>query len=100
MGEAVYVIDIEIFGDRSHGLLGLSQKGYIDLVPERFNMPFCLAIMKGDKYLVCSIGESRWLLLCMTHHVYSVLEVIVDLFTFFLVRNMVSSVETLWSFVG
>ena len=63
-------------------------------------MQFCTAIMKGDKYPVCSIGESRWLLLCMAHHVYSVLEVIVDLFICFLVGNMVSSVETLWPFVG
>jgi len=29
MGEAYYVIEIEIFCDRSQGLLGLSQKTYI-----------------------------------------------------------------------
>jgi len=29
MGEASYVIGIEIFHDRSQGLLGLSQKAYI-----------------------------------------------------------------------
>ena len=38
MGEASYVIGIEIFRDRSQGLLGLSQKGYIERVLERFNM--------------------------------------------------------------
>ena len=38
MGEANYVIGIEIFRDRSRGVLGLSQKGYIDRVLERFNM--------------------------------------------------------------
>ena len=53
MGEANYVIGIEIFRDRSRGLLGLSQKGYIDRVLKRFNMQFCSAgdalITKGDK---------------------------------------------------
>ncbi|XP_028124521.1 uncharacterized protein LOC114321552 [Camellia sinensis] len=53
MGEANNVIGIEIFRDRSRGLLGLSQKGYIDRVLERFNMRFCSVgdapIMKGDK---------------------------------------------------
>ncbi|KAL7102197.1 hypothetical protein ACP275_08G104400 [Erythranthe tilingii] len=44
MGEENYVIGIEIFRDRSRGLLGLSQKGYINRVLERFNMQFCSAI--------------------------------------------------------
>lgn len=38
MGEATYVIQIEIFRDRSCGLLGLSQKAYIERVLVRFNM--------------------------------------------------------------
>ena len=53
MGEANYVISIEIFRDRSRGVLGLSQKGYIDRVLERFNMQSCslgiAPILKGDK---------------------------------------------------
>ena len=53
MGEAYYGFGIEIFRDQSRGLLGLSQKGYIDRVLERFNMQFCSAgdasITKGDK---------------------------------------------------
>ena len=53
MGEANYVIGIEIFRDRSRGVLGLSQKGYIDRVLERFNMQSCSSgiapILKGDK---------------------------------------------------
>nr|CAN69037.1 hypothetical protein VITISV_026270 [Vitis vinifera] len=53
MGEANYVIGIEIFRDRSRGVLGLSQKGYIDWVLERFNMQSCSSgiapILKGDK---------------------------------------------------
>ena len=53
MGEATYVISIEIFRDRSQGLLGLSQKGYINRVLERFHMELCSTscapIMRGDK---------------------------------------------------
>ncbi|KAK9089019.1 hypothetical protein Scep_028101 [Stephania cephalantha] len=54
MGEASYVIGIEIFRDRSQGLLGLSQKGYINKVLERFQMDKCSAgivlIQKRDKF--------------------------------------------------
>ena len=54
MGEATYVIGIEIFRDRSQGLLGLSQKTYINKILERINMEKCLAgvvpIQKGDKF--------------------------------------------------
>ena len=41
MGEASYMIGIEIFRDRSQGLLGLSQKAYINKVLERFRMEKC-----------------------------------------------------------
>ena len=54
MGEASYVIGIEIFRDRSCGLLGLSQKAYIEKVLEKFNMNKCspgvIPIQKGDKF--------------------------------------------------
>ena len=54
MGEAYYVIGIEIFRDRSQGLLGLSQKAYINKVLERFRMDKCstspVPIQKGDKF--------------------------------------------------
>ena len=43
IGEASYVIGIEIFQDRSQGLLGLSQKAYINKVLERFRMDKCSA---------------------------------------------------------
>uniref|UniRef100_A0A6N2M0Z2 Integrase catalytic domain-containing protein n=1 Tax=Salix viminalis TaxID=40686 RepID=A0A6N2M0Z2_SALVM len=53
MGEASYVIGIEIFRDRSLGILGLSQKAYIDKVLERFGMMTCssspVPLHKGDK---------------------------------------------------
>ena len=41
MGEASYVIGIEIFRDRSQGLLRLSQKTYINKVLEKFKMEKC-----------------------------------------------------------
>ncbi|XP_075107162.1 secreted RxLR effector protein 161-like [Nicotiana tabacum] len=54
MGDASYVIGIEIFCDRSQGLLRLSQKGYIERILERFNMNNYSAgivpIQKRDKF--------------------------------------------------
>ena len=43
MDEAIYVIGIEIFRDRSRGILGLSQIAYIERVLERFKMENCSA---------------------------------------------------------
>jgi hypothetical protein len=54
LGEASYVLGIEIHRDRSKGVLGLSQKSYISRVLERYNMSKCSAtpapIVKGDKF--------------------------------------------------
>ena len=54
MGEASYVIGIEIFRDRSQGILGLSQKAYINKVLERFKMESCslspVPIQKGENF--------------------------------------------------
>ena len=54
MGEASYVIGIEIFQDISQGILGLSQKAYINKVLERFKMESCslspVPIQKGDNF--------------------------------------------------
>jgi len=44
MGEVSYVIGIEIFRNRSQGLLGLPQKAYINKVLERFKMERCLTL--------------------------------------------------------
>jgi len=63
MGKASYVIGIEIIHDRSQGLLGLSQKAYINKVLERFKMEKCstsvVPIQKGDKFslMQCSNNE-------------------------------------------
>ena len=64
MGEASYVIGIEIFQDRSRRLLGLSQKDYIERVLERFGMNKCSAgdapIQKGDKFSLMQCLQNEW----------------------------------------
>ncbi len=54
IGEASYVIGIEIYRDRSRKILGLSQKAYINKILEMFNMKNCSTsvapIVKGDKF--------------------------------------------------
>jgi hypothetical protein len=63
MDEATYVIGIEIFRDRSHGTLGLSQKAYIERVLERFKMENCFAsvapIKKGDKFYLMQCPQNE-----------------------------------------
>jgi hypothetical protein len=53
LGDASYVIGIEIHRDRKQRILGLSQKAYIEKVLERFHMKDCKAsvapIVKGEK---------------------------------------------------
>jgi hypothetical protein len=54
LGEASYVLGIEIRRDRTKGVLGLSQKAYIEKMLKRYNMDKCNAspvpIQKGDKF--------------------------------------------------
>ncbi|KAA0038076.1 Retrovirus-related Pol polyprotein from transposon TNT 1-94 [Cucumis melo var. makuwa] len=45
MGEAFYVIGIEIFRDRTHGLLVLSQKAYINKTYTRPNISFAVGML-------------------------------------------------------
>ena len=53
LGEASFVLGIEIHRNRSCGLLGLSQRAYVDRILERFNMQQCkpgiAPVCKGDK---------------------------------------------------
>jgi hypothetical protein len=53
LGDASYVLDIEIHRDRTKGVLGLSQKAYIEKVLKMYNMHECsttyVPFMKGDK---------------------------------------------------
>ena len=54
LGEASFVLGIQIHRDRSRGILGLSQKGYIEKVLQRFGMQNCkphdTPVSKGDKF--------------------------------------------------
>jgi hypothetical protein len=54
LGEASYVLGIEIHRDRTKGVLGLSQKAYIEKMLARYNMDKCCAkpvsFAKGDKF--------------------------------------------------
>ncbi|CAL8990174.1 unnamed protein product [Prunus brigantina] len=53
LGEANYVLGIEISRDRDRKLIGLSQKAYIEKILKRFNMENCtgcdVPFSKGDK---------------------------------------------------
>ncbi|KAH9687283.1 hypothetical protein KPL70_014708 [Citrus sinensis] len=53
LSEAHYILGIEILRDRSKGVLGLSQKTYIERILKRFNLQSCAPgkaqISKGDK---------------------------------------------------
>nr|CAN73802.1 hypothetical protein VITISV_001401 [Vitis vinifera] len=54
LGNASFVLDIQIYRDRSRGILGLSQKSYIDKVLSRFGISNCalgdMPVAKGDKF--------------------------------------------------
>ena len=53
-GEASFVLGIEIHRDREKGVLGLSQKAYLEKVLKKYNMQNCKSsptpIVKGDRY--------------------------------------------------
>ena len=53
LGNASYVLGIQIYRDHSKDILGLSQKGYIEKPLQRYNMQDCkpldTPIPKGDK---------------------------------------------------
>ena len=54
LGDASFILGIQIHRDRSRGILGLSQKSYIDKVLKRFGMqeyrPGDTPVAKGDKF--------------------------------------------------
>lgn len=54
LGEASYVLGIEIHRDRTRNILGLSQKTYIEKVLSRFSIQNCppgdISLAKGDKF--------------------------------------------------
>ena len=57
LGDASFVLGIQIYRDRSRGILRLSQKSYIDKVLKRFGMQDCkpgdTPVSKGDKFSLC-----------------------------------------------
>jgi hypothetical protein len=53
LGEASFVLGIEIHRDRRKGVLGLSQKAYLENVIKKFSMPCnptSAPIVKGNRY--------------------------------------------------
>ncbi|XP_074371249.1 secreted RxLR effector protein 161-like [Apium graveolens] len=54
LGYASFVLGIQIHRDRSRGILGLSQKSYIEKILERYGMKDCAPmdtpVSKGDKF--------------------------------------------------
>jgi hypothetical protein len=54
LGEASFVLEIKIHRDRRKGVLGLSQKAYLENVLKKFSMHACnhmhAPIVKDDKY--------------------------------------------------
>ena len=54
LGEASFVLGIQIYRDRTQNIMGLSQKAYIERILKRFNMQNCkpgnTPISRGDKF--------------------------------------------------
>ena len=54
VSEASLVLGIQIYQDRSRGILGLSQKAYIEKVLERYGMQDCKSgdtpVTKDEKF--------------------------------------------------
>ena len=54
LGEASFILEIEIHRDRRNGVLGLSQKAYLEKVLKKYIMHACkpspAPIVKGDRY--------------------------------------------------
>ena len=63
LGEASYVLGIEIHRDRTKGVLGLSQKAYIEKMLKRFNMDKSKAtpvpLAKGDKFSEAQCSKNQ-----------------------------------------
>ena len=54
LGEASFVLGIKIHRDRTKGVLGLSQKAYLEKVLKKYSMYMCkpspAPIVKGDRF--------------------------------------------------
>jgi hypothetical protein len=64
LDDASYVLGIEIHRDQTKGILGLSQKSYIDRVLKRYNMHKCSAmpalVVKGDKLGTFQCSKNKY----------------------------------------
>lgn len=53
LGDAFVVLGIQFFCDRSRGVIGLSKRGYVEIILKRFNMQSCspctLLVQKDDE---------------------------------------------------
>ena len=62
LGDASFVLGIQIYRDRCRGILGLSQKRYMDKVLKRFGMQDCkpgdTPVSKGDKFSLCQCPKN------------------------------------------
>jgi hypothetical protein len=64
LGEASFVLGIKIHRDRRKGVLGLSQKAYLEKILKKFSMHTCnptpAPIVKGDKYGSFQIPRNQY----------------------------------------
>ncbi|TQE08812.1 hypothetical protein C1H46_005583 [Malus baccata] len=76
LGEAHYVLGIEIIRDRAKKFLGLSQKGYIERVLIRFNMEDCngadVPVNKGDKFTRVGKEKDEFKTVCFSSGQFNV----------------------------
>ena len=63
LGDASFVLGIQILRDRSRDILGLSQKSYIEKVLDRFGMKNCASgdtpVAKGDKFSLSQCPKNK-----------------------------------------
>ena len=64
LGNASFVLGIQINRDRSRGILGLSQKSYIEKILKRFGMHDCkpgdTLVAKGDKFSLSQCPKNNF----------------------------------------
>ena len=64
LGDASFVLGIQIHRDRSRGILGLSQKSYIEKILKRFGMHDCKPsdthVAKGDKFSLSQCPKNNF----------------------------------------
>ena len=62
--QATYVVGIEIYRNRSQGILGLSQKSYNEKILEKFNMGNCSSVLlqsgKVTNSLKSNVRKIKW----------------------------------------